>query len=128
MYKSTYSVLNSVAISSSSGVRQGAPTSCLLFVTYVDKMVKMIKDSVQSDGFLGGLHVLMLMDDTVIMATSREKCLKKLEAVLNFCDEYGMMINEKKTKFLVINATADEKRPLHLKGKTIDYKDKYKYI
>ena len=71
MYKNTYNVLNSTKIYTSSGVRQGAPTSCLLFTTYVDKMVKMIKDSVQSDGFLGRLHVLMLMDDMVIMATSR---------------------------------------------------------
>ena len=69
-------MLNSTKIDTSSGVRQGAPTSCLLFTTYVDKMVKMIKESVRNDGFLGSLHVLLLMDDTVIMATSREKCLK----------------------------------------------------
>ena len=128
MYKNTYNVLNSTRISTSSGVRQGAPTSCLLFTTYVDKMVKMIKESVQSDGFLGRLHVLMLMDDTVIMATSREKCLKKLEAVLNFCDEYGMEINEKNTKFFVINAEANDKRPLSLNGKTIGYNKNYKYL
>ena len=41
-----------------------------------------------------------VMDDTVILATPREKCLKKLEAVLNFCDEYGMEINEKKYQIL----------------------------
>jgi len=76
MNKNTYNVLNSIKISTSSGVRQGAPTSCLLFTKYVDKMVKMIKDSVQGDGFLGRLHFLMVMDDTVIMETSREKCLK----------------------------------------------------
>ena len=77
MYKNTWNVLNSTKINTSSGVRQGAPTSCLLFTTYVDKMVKMIKESVHNDGLLGRLHVLLLMDDTVIMATSREKCLKK---------------------------------------------------
>ena len=76
MYKNTCNVLNFTKIDTSSGVRQGAPTSCLLFTTYVDKMVKMIKESVRNDGFLGSLHVLLLMDDTVIMATSREKCLK----------------------------------------------------
>ena len=84
MYKSTCNVLNSTKISTSSGVRQGAPTSCLLFITYVDKMVKMIKESVQSDDFLGRLHILMLMVDMVIMAISMENFLKKLEEVLNF--------------------------------------------
>ena len=97
MYKNTWNVLNSTIIDTSSGVRQGALTSCLLFTTYVDKMVRLIKESVHNDGFLGRLHVLLLMDDTVILATSREKCLKKLEAVLNFCDEHGMEINEKKS-------------------------------
>ena len=128
MYKNTYNVLNSTRIIISSGVRQGAPTSCLLFTTYVDKMVRMIKESVLSDGFLGRLHVLMLMDDTVIMATSRETCLKKLEAVLNFCEEFGMEINEKKTKFFVINSEENDKRPLNLKGKTIGYSEKYMYL
>ena len=128
MYKNTFNVLNSSKISTSSGVRQGAPTSCLLFTTYVDKMVKMIKEAVQSDGFLGRLHVLMLMDDTVIMATSREKCLRKLEAVLKFCDEYGMEINEKKTKFMVINSDSNDQRPLNSRGKTIRYSEKYLYL
>ena len=100
MYRNTYNVLNSTKINSSSGVRQGAPTSCLLFTTYVNKMVRMVKESVLNDGFLGSLHILMLMDDTVIMATSREKCLRKLDAVLKFCEEYGMEINEKKLSFL----------------------------
>ena len=100
MYRNTYNVLNSTKINSSSGVRQGAPTSCLLFTTYVNKMVRMVKESVLNDGFLGTLHILMLMDDTVIMATSREKCLRKLDAVLKFCEEYGMEINEKKLSFL----------------------------
>ena len=128
MYKDTCNVLNATKISTSSGVRQGAPSSGLLFITYVDKMVKMIKESVQSDGFLGRLHALMLMDDTVIMATSRENCLKKLDAVLKFCEEYGMEINEKKTKFFVINSDSADKRPLSIKDKSIGYSEKYMYL
>ncbi|CAL4246672.1 unnamed protein product, partial [Meganyctiphanes norvegica] len=112
MYKCTYNVLNSIKISTSSGVRQGAPTSCLLFIMYVDKMVKMIKEAVPLDGFLGSLHILMLMDDTVVMATNRDACLEKLDAVLRYCNEYGMEINAKKTKFFVINSEATDKMSL----------------
>ena len=104
MYKNTVNILNSIKIDTSSGVRQGSPTSCLLFIIYVDKMVRMIKDAVPVDGFLRNLHVLMLMDDTVILATSREACLRKLDAVLSYCREYGMELNIKKTKFFVVNA------------------------
>ena len=66
MYKCTKNILKSAIIESSIGVRQGAPTSCLLFVIYIDKMVKMMKERVENDGFLGSLHALLLMDDTAI--------------------------------------------------------------
>ena len=128
MYKTTYNVLNSISISSSSGVRQGAPTSCLLFITYVDKMVKMIKEAVPVDGFLGDLHVLMLMDDTVILATSIEMCIRKLNAVLDFCDNYGMEINVKKTKFMVINNKDEDKLPIYTQNRKIEYCLKYLYL
>ena len=128
MYKSTYNILNSITIGTSSGVRQGAPTSCLLFITYVDKMVKMIRDAVPVDGFLGDLHVLMLMDDTVILATSREMCINKFNAVLNYCEKYGMEINEKNTKFMVINHRMEDKLPLNTQNRKIDYCTEYMYL
>ena len=128
MYKTTYNVLNSTAISTSTGVRQGAPTSCLLFITYVDKMIKMIKEKVPTDGYLGNLHALMLMDDTVILATSREKCIDKLNAVLDYCDNYGMVINEKKTKFMVINHTIEDELPLITQNKKMEYCKNYLYL
>ena len=128
MYKNTYSVINSETISTSSGVRQGAPTSCLLFIMYVDKMIKMIKEKVPVDGFLGDLHALMLMDDTIIVATSREMCLKKLDAVLDYCEEYGMEINEKKTKFMVINHNDEDQLPLETQNRKFEYCSKYLYL
>ena len=128
MYKTTYNVLNSTAISTSTGVRQGAPTSCLLFITYVDKMIKMIKEKVPTDGYLGNLHALMLMDDTVILATSRERCIDKLNAVLDYCDNYGMVINEKKTKFMVINHTSEDELPLITQNKKMEYCKNYLYL
>ena len=128
MYRNTVNVLNTIKIDTSSGVRQGAPTSCLLFIMYVDKMVRMIKEAVPVDGFLGTLHVLMLMDDTVIVATNRETCRRKVDAVLDYCGEYGMELNIKKTKFFVVNPQANDKAPLCTKGKIVDYCEKYLYL
>ena len=91
-------------------------------------MVRMIKDAVPVDGFLRNLHILMLMDDTVILATSREACLKKLDAVLSYCREYGMELNIKKTKFFVVNAQTDDRASLCIDGKKVDYSDKYLYL
>ena len=44
----------------------------------------------------------MLMDDTIILATSREKLLSKLKHLESYCVNYGMVLNEKKTKLMVL--------------------------
>ncbi len=75
MYMCTKFVLRSAIICASAGVKQGAPLSCLLFVFYVDIMVKKIR-SYGPDGFLGLLHSLLLMDDTAVVSTSRQACVQ----------------------------------------------------
>ena len=48
----------------------------------------------------------MPMDDTAILATSGEIILKRYDTLVTFCEDYDMMINEDKTKFMVINGSA----------------------
>ena len=121
-------VLCSAIVTASVGVRQGAPSSCLLFLIYIDQMVKMLNDEIGTDGFLGTLHALLLMDDTVLVATSREKCLKKMDVVMRYCEEYGMVINEKKTKFFVVGGDEADALPLLVRGANISYSNKYLYL
>ena len=75
MYKTTTCILGSTSITVSIGVRQGSPTSCFLFVMYVDMLIRMVKQ-VDLDDFLEWFHTMMLMDDTIILATSRERLLQ----------------------------------------------------
>ena len=69
LYTTTTSILGSAIITATIGVRQGSPTSCFLFVLFVDVLIRRIK-ACPDDGWLKWLHSLMLMDDTVIFATS----------------------------------------------------------
>ena len=112
MYSCTKNVLKTAVIDATIGVRQGAPTSCLLFIIYIDVMVRMIKNAIATDGFLGALHVLLLMDDTVVVATNRDMCKAKLKLVIQYCHEFGMVINTKKTKYFVLNKVRNYKIPL----------------
>ena len=98
MYSLTQFFLGSTIITAALGVKQGSPTSCFLFIVFVDVMIKMVK-SVQPDRFL---KWLMLMDDTVLMASSRGRLVEKLQKLVEYCTESGMVINEDKTKFMVI--------------------------
>ena len=132
MYRVSYSLLGVAIITAIIGVRQGAPTSCFLFTCFVDDLIKMIKDQCGMDGFLTWLHTLMLMDDTVILATTREQCVKKMECVLNFCDASGMMLNDDKTKFMVVNGTPEDKLALEVphndKIYTFEWTNSYTYL
>ena len=125
MYKCTKNILKSAVVESSVGVRQGAPTSCLLFVIYIDKM---IKERIDIDGFLGELHALLLMDDTVIVATSRDMCKRKFEILMDYCTEYGMVVNSSKTKFFVINADENDKQPFMFGNLKVEYSSQYLYL
>ena len=128
LYSVTTCILGTVLITCTVGVRQGSPTSVFLFIIYVDVLIKMIKEKSPSDGFLSWLHLLMLMDDTVIFATSRESLKQKLSILQQYCDEYGMQINEKKTEFMVINGTKTDRENISLSGMTVKHCTSYVYL
>ena len=128
MYKSTKNILKTAIINSKIGIKQGGSSSGLLFVLYMDVLAKMLKAACPNDGFLDPLHSLMLMDDTAMLATSRENLLKRYDALVSFCEEYDMVINEDKTKFMVINGTSEDKRSFRKGGLTIEHTDSYIYL
>ena len=128
MYNVTTCLLGSTTINTFIGVRQGSPTSCFLFILYVDMLIRSIKNNVEDDSFLKWLHILMLMDDTVIFASSRERLLRKLEYLNEFCVEYGMVINEKKTKIMVVNGEDIDRLPIHLGDVCIRHCTDYVYL
>ena len=120
--------MGTAIITTTIGVRQGSPTSCFLFILYINDLIKLIKDTCEPDGFLSWLHLLALMDDTVLLSTSRENLVKKVRLLMQFCNKYGMVINEKKTKLMVINGIAEDKEPLIFNNLSIKYCNMYIYL
>ena len=128
MYSLTTSVLGTAIITCAIGVRQGSPTSVTLFIIYVDVLIKRLKEKSPPDGFLSWLHVLMLMDDTVLLATSKESLIQKLIILKDYCDEYGMQVNELKTEFMVINGSSKERSTITKDGLVVKHCDSYVYL
>ena len=128
MYSVTQSIIGTAIITTAIGVRQGSPTSCLLFILYVNDLIKLIKETCEPDGFLSWLHLLMLMDDTVLLATSRKNISKKINLLVAFCKKYGMVINEGKTKLMVINGNFADKQPINVDNISISHCDTYIYL
>jgi hypothetical protein len=63
---------------------------------------------------------MLLMEDSVIMATSRARLMEKLQTV-DFFEQYGMLMNQKKTKLMVINGQKEDRLPIELTGSTIGH-------
>ena len=128
----TQFILGSTFITAVLGVKQGSPTSCFLFILFVDEFIRLVKSTVDDDGFLNWLHMLMLMDDTVIFATSRERLCQKLDVLVQWCNKSGMVINEDKTQFMAIGAQACDKGPillqLHHGLVKVKHCTEYKYL
>ena len=59
VYRCTNSVIGTFLFAATVGVRQGSPTSCILFVLYVNDMIQMIKQNCNLDGFLAWMHILV---------------------------------------------------------------------
>ena len=128
MYSNTTNILGSTIITSTIGVRQGSPTSCYLFIIFVDVLILFLKSKCSPEPILGWLHCLMLMDDTIILATSREKMMEKLQLLDKYCKESGMRVNASKTKLMVINGTPLDKIPFVLSDFVVRACAEYVYL
>ncbi len=102
-YWSTQSILGTALLTTTIGVKQGFPSSCILFVLYLNENVKMLKQRCPPDGYLKWLHCLLLMDHTILLLTKRETCIAKFDIMFQYCRKHGTIINAEKSKFMVIN-------------------------
>ena len=128
MYQYKNSVIGTALVAATVRVRQGLPTSCILFVFYVNEMIRLIKQGCPLDGFLSWLHILVMMDDTVLLATSKQGMKNKIKLMYDFCTSHDMIVNNTKTKFMVVNGNAVDKEPIELNGNIIDYCKQYIYL
>ena len=118
-------LIGSGKFSNSAGVRQGASTSCPLFTFFIDPTVDAVAAD-GPDGWLDTLHWLLLMDDTVVFATSRERLVQKLTRLKQCTDDLGMVIHPSKSQFPVIND--NDTRPIMIDTITISHTDRYVYL
>jgi len=128
MYKITTNVLRTTIVNAKRGIKQGGSTSGLFFILYMNPLANLLSKACPNDDFLADLHSLILMDDTAILATTREGLLKRYDALVEFCTKYEMVVNKDKTKFMVINGNEEDKKSFDKGGITIKHTDGYIYL
>ena len=127
IYKNTVNILNSEYVRSTIGVKQGGPMSCLLFVIYLNVLALMLK-VVGNDPFVLDVHALMLMDDTVLLSSSRKEIIVKFKILMEFCKKYGMKVNELKTNIMVVNGRKEDREEFTVDEVTVKHTSAYVYL
>ena len=107
------------------GVRQGCPTSPLLFNIYINDILDDITP-LQVEGLEHGLRGLMFADDTVILADSHTDLQNKLNSINRWMINNAMEVNPSKCGVMEISSTPIE--PILFNGEMIPKVDKYIYL
>lgn len=83
-------------IDASIGVQQGFSQSWILFIVYIDRLVRLLQNncSLWGSECIEYLHV---MADTVILRKFRKMSIRKLRVLCNYCSNCRMIIKELKT-------------------------------
>ena len=122
---------------SDSGVRQGCPLSPLLFNIYVRELANVISNCVHGVKYaVGGKDGVMewksqagllYADDVCLMVNSEEDIKVIMEKVNECVVEYGLKVNEKKSKVVCINGEVGRRRWM-MGDCCIGEVEEYKYL
>ena len=117
--------IGSSTFNTSAGVKQGGPASCMLFTAYIDPTIDVLRNF-GPDDWLENTHILLLMDDTVLFASSRDMMISKLRLLKDKTDEIGMLFHQTKCQYMAINSADAE--PMIMDDITIGRTESYTYL
>ena len=98
------------------GINQGASSSVILFITFLDDIIDGLKEKCAAEPIINDLHCLLHTDDTLLSSTNRDLFVKKCDILIDLFLAKKMSINYNKSGYMVINGTlVDFKCKLKLK-------------
>ena len=111
------------------GIRQGAASSALIFIAFINDLINYLEEKCDPEPFLRDLHCLLHADDTAILSTSREMFIIKCNHLLNYFCENSLTLNLSKSGYLIINGKEnDHKCCVILQNGMLEYKSELKYL
>ena len=102
----------------------------MLFNIYGEMLIQEALQYQRSGIVIGGRTVksVRFADDTVLLANSECELQEMLSSLNDVVEDYGMKINEKKTKVMKISRNSQEGVNIHIKGKKLEEVNQYKYL
>ena len=121
----------SISITSYLGVKQGDPSSTLLFMMFVNDIIANINTNLNGIFTVGELKLFLILyaDDQVLLATSPASLQTMLNDVEIYCNVWGLKINVDKTKVSIFEkGTRHTNYDLYLYGKKLELVTSFKYL
>jgi len=111
------------------GVRQGCIISPILFNLYTEYMMKDFLDEIKGIKIGGQNYTnLRYADDAVFLSEDEANLQTIITKVNETCKEYGMAMNVKKTKTMVISKTGNSCCKIMVDGTNLEQVSQYKYL
>jgi hypothetical protein len=110
------------------GVRQGCVMSSKLFNNYTEPIFKTIEDLPGCK--IGGRNYnnFRYADDTALVADSPEKLQNILDKVDEISEQYGLKINIKKTKIMVVSRDTDKEFDIKVQNQKLEKVEEFIYL
>ena len=67
-------------------------------------------------------------DDTIILAASEQQLQRIIDKLDATCEQYGMAMNAKKTKTMIVEKTPEKQCEINVKGQRLTQVKQYKYL
>jgi hypothetical protein len=111
------------------GIKQGASSSVILFIIFMDDMIDHLKENCLIEPILKDLHCLLHADDTLVLSTDRQLFIQKCNCLIEKIVAKKMSLNYKKSGYFIINPGADDIRcHLKLNSGWLKYNGEQKYL
>ena len=75
-----------------SEIKQGAPSSVILFIIFMDQFIDDLQKNCIKENILGELHVLLHVDNSIIVSTKREPFIAKCNTSIGLFHEKRLKI------------------------------------